>query len=94
LGGLLGLRGITLGTLIGSDYEGFGLVLDNFEVSDVAVELAGVLSDELIAFSDLLLVRWCSKTGWCELTCSLGSGFQNSAFIDSMMAVLKGQVLQ
>jgi len=48
-----------LGAPVGGDDEGFGLVLDDFEAGDVAVELTGVLPDELVAFSDLLLIRYC-----------------------------------
>jgi hypothetical protein len=40
------------------DYEGFGLVLDNFELCNVTVEFAGILAYQLIAFPDLDLYEF------------------------------------
>lgn len=37
--------------------EVLGLVLDDLELCDVAIELAGVCTDELVAFPDLRVVR-------------------------------------
>jgi hypothetical protein len=42
--GLLGLGGVPLRPARGLDYEGFGLVLDDFELCNVAVEFAGILA--------------------------------------------------
>lgn len=38
---------------VGLDDAGSGLVLDDFELRNIAVELPCVLADELVAFPDL-----------------------------------------
>lgn len=44
-----------MGALVGGDDEVAGLVLDGFEGSDVSVEFACVLADEIVTFADLNL---------------------------------------
>ena len=50
---MLGLGRIPLCPSTRLDYEGFGLVLDDFEICYITVELPSILSDKLIAFPDL-----------------------------------------
>jgi hypothetical protein len=50
---LVGLCGVTLSTPVSLDYEVLGLVLDGFELGDIAVEFACIRSYELVAFPDL-----------------------------------------
>jgi hypothetical protein len=53
LGGLLGLGGVSMGTSVGLEDEAFGFALEGFQAGDIAVEFAGILSYELVAFPDL-----------------------------------------
>lgn len=46
------------------DDEGFGLVLGQLHVRDVAVEFTGVLSDKLIAFPDLRVLDCEYLSAW------------------------------
>jgi hypothetical protein len=90
LSSLLGLGGIPLRPARGLDYEGFGLVLDNFELGNITIELAGILAYKLIAFPDLDPCWFSFMQGYAGregLTCACGSGFQNTALRDSMMIV-------
>lgn len=50
MGSLFGLRGILLGAFGGLNYQVTGFGFDDFEVLDVAVDLAGILADERLAF--------------------------------------------
>jgi hypothetical protein len=52
-GSLLGLGGVALSAAGCLDYEGFGLVLGDFEVRNITIEFPCILSYELIAFPDL-----------------------------------------
>lgn len=53
-----------MGALVGGDDEVAGLVLDGFEGSDVSVEFACVLADEIVTFADL--GGGLDKDGWME----------------------------
>jgi hypothetical protein len=73
-----------LRSAVGLDNAGPGLVLDDFELGNIAVELPCVLSDELVAFSDLdgsqlLLLRgWHGGEGTTDL--GLGIGLEEDGF--------------
>lgn len=90
LRGLFGLGRIPLRAAVGCYYEALGLVLHGFQVRDIAIQLAGILSYELIAFPDLrfaisgLELLHIVKD---MLTCACGSGFQKTALIDSMVVI-------
>ncbi len=51
--GLLGLSGIPLSSSVGRDNVALGLVLGDFHAGNVAVQLADILADQLIAFAHL-----------------------------------------
>lgn len=55
LGGLFGLGGIPLRTLVGADYEGSRFVLGGLQTSYLAVQRADILTDEGVAFPFLVL---------------------------------------
>lgn len=76
--------------LRGLDDEAPCLRLEEFEVADVAVQLARVFADQLVAFAELECVceSLCDKEEEDEEegggTWAAGSGFQNMALMDSM----------
>jgi hypothetical protein len=81
-----------LGALRGLEDEGLGLGLGVFEVQDVAVEFADVLSDEGVTFSFLQadqVSRGPAAMGASlgrECTCSSGVGWKKRARTACMMA--------
>lgn len=83
LGRLRGLGGVALTTFRGVDDELFRLGFEGSEVREVAIEFAGVLPDEGVAFAHLTGKRG-SLEGYSGNTCAAGSGLKKMAFKDSI----------
>ena len=62
--GLLGLVWVSLGAFGGLEDEGFGLLLNRLELEDVSVELAGVVADQLVAFTELGVLKVSGGAFW------------------------------
>lgn len=92
-GFFIGLRGLgrgALGAFGGLEDVGFRLLVEHFELDDVAVEFADVGADEGFAFAFLpgkLEGALClvGKSDGGRQTCAAGSGLKKTALRDSMM---------